>query len=155
MLLILLIVLYTAREVLEQNVLNNHRQAAYYLSREISTLFTEPHLRLVALSFKVQNLSVEELFGRTLRESKEGSNLSDWPSTESNPVKDLLRFLAAEAGVRDLHIVDAQGQIQASNALPNSTFLPTHYDWDAIWSYPVLVARFGLAISGRWYHLLS
>ena len=43
-LLILLIVLYTAREVLEQNVLNNHRQAAYYLSREISTLFTEPHL---------------------------------------------------------------------------------------------------------------
>ena len=131
-LLILLIVLYTAREVLEQNVLNNHRQAAYYLSREISTFFTEPHLRLVALSFKAQNLSVEELFGRTLHESKEGSNLSDWPPSESNPVKDLLRFFAAEAGVRDLHIVDAQGQIQASNVLPYSTFLPTHYDWDAI-----------------------
>ena len=120
-LLVDLFMLNTARDAIEEAVLDSRREMAHRTAEEIAHIF----------SLIVYDL---ERLARTV-----GSEPQDW------------RTLLKEAGresseVETLYLIDAQNQIQAASA---SLALPASYDWDATWAkiaanslYVVLIEEF-------------
>ncbi len=120
-LLVDLFVLNTAREAIEEAVLDSRREMAHRTAEEIAHIFSPIVSDLKGLA-------------RTV-----GTEPQDW------------RTLLKEAGlesseVETLYLVDAQNQIQAAST---SVALPTSYDWKATWAkmaanslYVVLIEEF-------------
>ena len=120
-LLVGLFVLNTARDAIEEAVLDSRREMAHRTAEEVAHIFSPIISDLKGLA-------------RTV-----GTEPQDW------------RTLLKEAGlesseVETLYLVDAQNQIQAAST---SVALPTSYDWDATWVkmaadslYVVLIEEF-------------
>ena len=120
-LLVDLFVLNTARNAIEEAVLDSRREMAHRTAEEISHIFSPI----------VSNL---ERFVQTME-----TEPRDWHA--------LLKKTALEySEVEVLYLVDVQNQIQAASA---SVALPSSYDWDATWAkmaadslYVVLIEEF-------------
>ena len=104
-LLVDLIVLNTARETIEEAVLDSRREMAYRTAEEIARIF-----------------------------SPIVSNLKDLAQTVGTDPQDLDALLKkaalASSEVEAFYLVDAQNQIQIAST---SLVLPASYDWDATW----------------------
>ena len=104
-LLVDLFVLNTARDAIEEAVLDSRREMAHRTAEEIAHIFSPIVSDLKRLA-------------RTV-------------GTEPQDSHALLKKAALNSEVETLYLVDAQNQIQAaSTSLP----LPASYDWDATWA---------------------
>ena len=120
-LLVDIFVLNTARDAIEEAVLDSRREMAHRTAEEIAHIFSPIVSKLKRLA-------------RTV-----GTEPQDW--------RTLLKEVRLESSeVETLYLVDAQNQIQAASA---SVALPTSYDWKATWAkmaanslYVVLIEEF-------------
>ena len=120
-LLVDLFVLNTARNAIEEAVLDSRREMAHRTAEEIAHIFSPIVSKLKRLA-------------RTV-----GTESQDW--------RTLLKEVRLESSeVETLYLIDAQNQVQAASA---SVALPTSYDWKATWAkmaanslYVVLIEEF-------------
>ena len=103
-LLVDLFVLNTARNAIEEAVLDSRREMAHRTAAEIARVFVADDLRILAHTVGTKPQDVDALLKKDALESRE---------------------------VEVLYLVDAPNQIQAASA---SAALPASYDWAATWA---------------------